>query len=84
MRSLFFVSALVFRVVEFYLPVVKLGSDVKLRAAYKFAFPLSDTAVQGFKSSSAFRRGYLNLPLTKKYTKKCKASLNMSIACTMN
>lgn len=66
MRSFFFVSVLVFRVVEIYLPVVKLGSDLRLRAAYKYTFPLSDTAVQGLKSSSAFRRGYPNFSLTKR------------------
>lgn len=39
MRTLFFVSAVLFRVVEIYLPVVKLGSDLKLRAAYKYTSP---------------------------------------------
>lgn len=43
MRYFIFASALVFRVVEIYLPVVKLGSDLRLRAAYKYAFPLTDT-----------------------------------------
>lgn len=75
MRSFIFVSALVFRVVEIYLPVVKLGSDLRLRAAYKYAFSLSDTAAQGFISSSAFRRGYLNLSFIKNIKKPVKLDL---------
>lgn len=49
------------------LPIVKLGSDLRLRAAHQYVLSLSDTAVQGFKLSSAFRREYLNLSLTKIY-----------------
>lgn len=75
MRSFSFVSALVFRVVEIYLPVVKLGSDLRLKAAYKYTCPLSDTAVQGFKSSSAFRKGYLNFSPTKNIQKTVKLGL---------